>query len=463
MAITRLDGARWKVVPAGTALAPPSPKAPRSAPRPHPNALRAAIRPPSTPNCPGSWPLRSINWLEPPSSRLDEMSALELKRIRVGGGQRALRWKWKQGRWLAHETQAAEVASSPLHCSPTTAWRWRRLESTRPNGCRMHKPTPKVRRWHQIRARNEFKRRHGSPANPPVRRRPPTRGIANPPAYIRCPANLSLEENFDEVAKLLREIRSHGARDRNERIYIDFRPIENLTPSSALVLAAELDRWNHLHSGQHKLEPVDLAQWHGPVRGLLRDMGFFELLNAPGWGGDDGGDRSSARYVKLRRGGTVDGKAVEDLRELDLDPHISVPNRRLLFGAVTEAMANVKHHAYPEERGAIGPQFWWMSAAYDTRTGEVAILIYDQGEGIPATLPRRFGEWLRQTLPPEWTKDHARLIEAAHELSRTETRQQNRGLGLEQNIRRYIERLECGGIYRVISGKGEYTVRAGQD
>ena len=269
-----------------------------------------------------------------------------------------------------------------------------------------------------------------------------------------------MEDNFDEVAKLLGDVRSHGTRDRNERIYIDFGPIEKLTPSGALVLAAELDRWNYVRRGGRKLTPVDVGMWLGDVRSLLRGMGFFDLFNVPR--DVSGADEPPVvRYVKFRSGSAVDGEAVEQLRKLDLNPHVSVPNRRLLFAAVTEAMTNVKQHAYPDQRGAQAPKYWWMSAAYDTQSGEVAILIYDQGEGIPATLPRRFSERLRQTLPPGWTKDHALLIEAAHDLSRTGSLRENRGLGLGQNIRRYIEKLDGNGIYRVISGKGEYTVKSG--
>ena len=330
----------------------------------------------------------------------------------------------------------------------------------------MRKLTRKARKWHQIRARNELKQRHKRSAKRRAQRirraqRPASAGIANnPPAHIRCPANLSLEDNFEEVTKLLRDVRSHGTRDRNEHMYIDFKPIEKLTPSGALVLAAELDRWNHVRNSQRRLTPVDLGKWQRDVRSLLRGMGFFDLLNVPP-GVGEADELPVVRYVKFRRGSAVDGEAVERLRELDLIPHVSVPNRRLLFEAVTEAMTNVKQHAYPDRKGTQGPKCWWMSAAYNTQSGEVAILIYDQGEGIPATLPRKFGEQLRRTLPPGWTKDHARLIEAAHELFRTGTRWENRGLGLGRNIRRYIEKLDGNGIYRVMSGKGEYTVRTG--
>ena len=85
-------------------------------------------------------------------------------------------------------------------------------------------------------------------------------------------------------------------------------------------------------------------------------------------------------------------------------------------------------------------------------------MIYDQGRGIPGTLPRTWGESVQSLR----TDNHATLIEAAHNLSRSSTNERHRGSGFARDIRHYIERLDKGrGTYNVISGKGEYTVESG--
>ena len=265
-----------------------------------------------------------------------------------------------------------------------------------------------------------------------------------------------MKEDYYGVLKLIGAIRSLSDRRRNERPYIDFRPIREVTPSGALILAAELDRWNSL-VGLPRLRRADTAKWAPNVRSFLGQMGFFELL------GLDHVPQSTSdgvRYVKFRSGTAVDGEAVENLRTLDLDPYVSVPKAKLLFNAVTEAMTNVVQHAYADDHR--GPRKWWLSAAHDEERGEVEILIYDQGLGIPKTLLLTRGESMREILPHGLTAHDGRMIEVAHQLSRSGTGDRHRGRGLERDVRRYIEAHEGGGSYRVISGKGEYSVPAGK-
>lgn len=253
------------------------------------------------------------------------------------------------------------------------------------------------------------------------------------------------------MLKLIGSIRDQSSRGRNERIYIDFTPIRTVTPSGALALAAELDRWNSL--GRSRFRRADTTEWAPNVRRLLGQMGFFDLLNLDNKPESPSGD---SLYVKFRSGTEVDGAAVEDLRQLDLGPFVTVPKERLLFAAVTEAMTNVVHHAYRGDHR--GPAKWWLSAAHEA--GTVVILIYDQGDSIPKTLPLTLGEQLRDLLPEGLANHDGKMIEVAHQM-RSGTQQQHRGRGLQRDVRRYIEAHEGQGAYRVISGRGVYTVPAG--
>ena len=125
-------------------------------------------------------------------------------------------------------------------------------------------------------------------------------------------------------------------------------------------------------------------------------------------------------------------------------------------------MTNVVHHAYPNDMSYDTPvNHWWLSAAHNAQKKEATILIYDQGAGIPQTLPRKFGERLRELFPKGLFGDDALMIQAAHDLARSATGERNRGHGLQRDIRRYAQELSCHGIYRVTSGKGEYTFEVG--
>ena len=271
---------------------------------------------------------------------------------------------------------------------------------------------------------------------------------------ISCPVDLSMEKNLPGVIALLQDIRIATRRRRNEQFLLDFKPVRSVTPAGALVLAAELDRWNKL-PGSRRLRDVEVSKWDPEVRRLLGQMGFFELLKVDRF---EKPSDSSVEFVKFRTGNKVDGKAIDELRELELEPFVSVPNKHLLYAAVTEAMTNVVHHAYGSSRQPFsGPTNWWLSAARDTDKGEVVVVIYDQGLGIPTTLPKKFGEKLMDIVPEHMMANDARIIQAAHSLSRSITKRDYRGYGLERDVRRYIKDFDGQGTYRVTSGRGQYT------
>lgn len=266
-----------------------------------------------------------------------------------------------------------------------------------------------------------------------------------PRMTVVCPEDFSLETNFDGVVNTLRKIREGTTRKRSDVVYVDFRKIRSLSPSAALVLAAELDRWNNLPR-RGRLRSIDVPQWDPSVRSLLADMGFFELLsvNPP-----PAEPQRTTRYVKFRTGKVAEGEVIDRLRLDDLEPMVGpMPGRIHLYNAVTEAMTNVAQHAYKDTRSH--RPHWWLSASVDEDS--VTVMIYDQGAGIPATLPRKFSEQIRKIVQ----EDHAMMIRAAHELQRTRHDEKYRGHGLERDVRGYLQYLDRG-QYRVISLKGEYV------
>ena len=311
-----------------------------------------------------------------------------------------------------------------------------------------------MREWNRIHARLSNKRRLASNK---VRKTRARRESGNshspiqigqhkvvPRVTVVCPEDFSLETNFDGVVNTLRKIREESTMNKHGVVYVDFREIRSLSPSAALVLAAELDRWNNLPF-RGRLRSIDVQQWDPNVRSLLADMGFFELLSVT----QPAEPHSTTRYVKFRTGDEAYGEVIDRLRLEELEPFVGpIPGRIHLYNAVTEAMTNVAQHAYKGTQ-THRPN-WWLSASLDENA--VTIMIYDQGAGIPATLPRKFGEQIRKIVQ----EDHAEMIRAAHELERTRHEEKYRGHGLKRDVRGYLQYLERG-QYRVISLKGEYV------
>ena len=260
------------------------------------------------------------------------------------------------------------------------------------------------------------------------------------------------------VVELLRAIRLQSEHPRRPT-YVDFRPIRKVTPTAALVLVAELYRWNRILSakrgrGRARLRTRDVSQWDIDVRELLDDMGFFDLLQVDGPVDDAEPEpsRQRTRFVKFRTNRKPEGSMIRELRKEDLEPVFgAIPSSARLYGALTEAMINVGQHAYAE--GTFCPN-WYLSAAHDV-DGSVSVMIYDQGIGIPKSLPAKWREQIRGLI----VSGAAEMIEAAHELSRTASGVAYRGQGLQRDVREYLEYMEGDGEYRVLSLEGEYIRR----
>ena len=240
----------------------------------------------------------------------------------------------------------------------------------------MKKPTRKAIKWNRIHARDSNRRRLASKRKVLARRKEFC-GVSSPKVKlegstrieIKCPQVFSLQSNPGGVIEVLEKIRSHENRQRNERLYINFREIRDLSASAALVLAAELDRFNAMPiNRRNRLKAIDVKHWNPRIRRLLADMGFFELLNFthPIKETMDSSDSSNVRYVKFRTGSKADGEAIFKLVEEDLKPVIGVmPRGQYLYAAVTEAMTNVVHHAYPPSSHRPN---WWLAASHDVES-----------------------------------------------------------------------------------------------
>jgi len=305
---------------------------------------------------------------------------------------------------------------------------------------------------------------------------------------VQLPQDFCLDNNTDEVVKAISSIREtlfsenrHGRRIRRGRIskWIDLASIRRISPSAALVLAAEFDRARTL-AGKG-LVAVDVHRWQPEVRQTLDDLGFLDLLdveqNQPLIVAEDG-----LRIVRMMSGEAVEATTAGELtrvlegmlRDLGLATDMSgsplAVDTAQLYGAVIEAMENARHHAYPKDREWTYPVInrWWMTGAVDPKAKRLTVVLYDQGISIPVSLPhwerfpsviRAFGRFPPFSLEKDDPKYDDTAIRAAMAVSRTSTGLSYRGKGLAR-IEALINTCRAGRL-RIFSRQGEYTYERG--
>jgi len=202
---------------------------------------------------------------------------------------------------------------------------------------------------------------------------------------------------------------------------------------------------------------------------LLDDLGFFELLNVnPGKAYRRDFDENEYTVLPLLSCTSTDGEKIAGITKRLSQMALLFQQDPLIYGAMTEAAYNSCLHAYPpNHKYRFRPlrQRWWATASWSVTANEVRFLVYDQGVGIAATLPRwdRFEQilgLLSAISGPAQPiiKDHSRMIEAALEVSRTSLGG-GHGQGL-QDVVRPIDAYGKGKL-RILSGKGAILYEAG--
>jgi hypothetical protein len=280
-----------------------------------------------------------------------------------------------------------------------------------------------------------------------------------------APTRLTISRNYEEVLGFIYHFRwrrfyALGAEPwRPRRLVVDLANVQEVGLGAALALTAEYHR-SLLVAPSSFLNPcIDDAGWPVGVRELFDQLGFYDLVGASERTADpdEVGPTFPFRFVRFVGDELVDGRVANNLIEELKGVAGQAPARVRVYGALMEAIKNVRNHAYPEEsRQRAGPTVarWWGAGAYLPASGELQFAVYDQGVGIPATLPTR-PTWplILKTLQPE-SKD-ADVIEAAIELGRTSTDLLERGNGL-WTICSLVRELP-GSSVTIWSGRGSLT------
>jgi len=235
---------------------------------------------------------------------------------------------------------------------------------------------------------------------------------------------------------------------------VSFDDLIEISSSAALLLTAELSKWNdQLRS---KLKP-NTTNWDPSVLSKLQDLGFFRLFSNSLKSFSNPTPLGNVRfvpYIKRKCKETNYSSLRASLTEVIGNP---IERWTFLHSGIDEAITNVTHHAYPVQDSDKDSN-WYLTGAYDSAEKTIKIVFFDQGIGIPDALPssklkERIYEYISTFPPAEGFKDAA-MIKAAMEVDRTGTLKSDRGKGLP-DMKKFIER-KGSGYLSIISKHGLY-------
>ncbi|QNQ62419.1 hypothetical protein IB024_01270 [Brucella sp. 6810] len=281
--------------------------------------------------------------------------------------------------------------------------------------------------------------------------------------YIRPPKRLSFQENYEATISFLNELRDYIVSPTlgRRRVHVDLVPLEKISVPVAIVLAAEFHRWSLVKN--HRLKSENSKRWSPEIRNLLSDLGVFELLGlkrpSRSLGTDD-----NITLTQLKSGEKADGMKIHELQADFKSILTGFTSKPKVYDGLAEAVENAIAHAYHPEyepRHRFAGHRWWGASCIDPNEMRLRFFIFDQGAGIPFTLPRAtMHEAIREFLA-RFTggalPDDSVMLKAALEVGRTRTGDANRGLGLHKMTE--VVRGAAAGYLRILSGKGEIIYR----
>lgn len=230
------------------------------------------------------------------------------------------------------------------------------------------------------------------------------------------------------------------------RSYSDYSIIKEISTAAALVIAAEYDRTRRLIGSVPPT--INLGQWRENVFGKFYELGFFEIVGLSENVRElyhDNGDIRTMRIISGRNTNELQHTSeclIELSKYIGTEGAMSEDIELALNSALSEAMANVSKHAYPDYHAFQYQHIssWWVTASADRSTRKLTVVMYDQGASIPVTWPRK--TWIahiqdfisnNRLAHKEFEyQDDATYVKGAMLRGNTQTDELGRGEGLPQ-------------------------------
>lgn len=294
--------------------------------------------------------------------------------------------------------------------------------------------------------------------------------VANPwrTSLIQLPEFL-LAEEYENRLKLKKRLDSaiEALRQPRRRVKFDFSRTRKCYPGGTLVLLAYLELLNESYPRRVKAacQPKSL------VAQLLCHFGIGGALGIPI--GRSRPEHESVVNWRYLTGTSADGTKIHELIE-SYRQSISAEIPEGLYDVLTEALTNVRHHAYPEDlQIPDSMKRWWLFSRYNeptgTSPGNLYIAVYDLGVGIQTSLRKKlrlsekFAEIKDELFGAIGMDEHAQsadrlLLKHAVDHNRTSTGLAFRGKGLPE-MKDFVLSTASGKLH-IISGEAQYVCMA---
>ena len=282
---------------------------------------------------------------------------------------------------------------------------------------------------------------------------------------ITLPCNMNFSDDYEETTVYVTAIRKLAEVSTNSitKIYgfVNFDNLSQISTSAALVLTAEISKWDD--AVRNKVHPRT-EKWNEEIFKRFNDLGFFDLFSNHNikQGTTATTETKDVNLVKYIKRDTGDAGVTELLKKTMTEiVGENIDKWTFLYNGLSEAITNVTHHAYPDkDHEESTDKNWYLTGSFTRSSKQLKIVFYDQGIGIPNSLPAS-KIWERvldlaskisnSSLSPR--RDEV-LLKAAVELERTSTGDSDRGKGLPDLLEFVKQRND--GYLSILSQKGLY-------
>lgn len=238
---------------------------------------------------------------------------------------------------------------------------------------------------------------------------------------IVFPRALSLQDKYirGTLLKAIDLIRNKQNHSSDEILYFDFDQVETLYAPSTIFFAHVLEQYKEVKILGRASKKSNV------VRGMMTKLGLHSRLGlAPCHSKHEMMNWHTFNGTDLTFGD--DYLRIESILMEKLDEETFL----IVNDAISEAVTNVINHAYEKRQRYLG----WKVSLKVTKD-YLSLVITDLGKSIPATVPDRLDDHMKNRLSNLFDfsnflgMDDAQLIDVASEFRRTSTKEKHRGKG----------------------------------
>ncbi len=291
---------------------------------------------------------------------------------------------------------------------------------------------------------------------------------------ITLPSLMDFDANYEDSARVISIFRR--ALESGRRIsYIDFSKLKVISPACIMVFSSYIDIWKRRMPAVH----ARCETWEPSVEDAFTQLGVFDMLAMRHIRTTEG-SRTTRKYMPLLTRGILASKGYDvgtetkRIRE-SIEKFVGKSLSKVrMYDSVTEAIFNVRNHAYKDMKPGRLPFRWWFSVSYDAQLNELGIILFDHGFGIPATMntSTKFSRIKKFLSAKEGGWSESSRLYVAFERDRRKIQSaksfvEGRGHGC-QDIARLIFRQDQnlvgdGSCLSVISGRARYDLSGNED